>query len=1494
MPSDDEFVLSNSEDEVVPTTTRKRATSSQSRTNEGAENDRSASPSSSSSSVPATADGGGTTVRSNASSQYQRLSPREHVLRRPDTYVGSIDRTTSNMWVYDSENEKLEYREVTYVPGLYKIFDEIIVNAADNKVRDPTMNTLKVTIDPGSNVISVFNNGKGIPVEIHDKEQIYIPELIFGNLLTSSNYDDNQRKVTGGRNGYGAKLCNIFSSEFTVETADKFQMKKYKQVWTDNMSKKQEPIVTNMKRPEEYTKITFKPDLQKFGMTEIDADIVAILKRRVYDMAGTVRDTKVFLNDERLKISGFKKYVDMYLSSSTSPDSESPTVVYEQVNDRWEVAFAISDEEFNQVSFVNNIATIRGGTHVNYIADTIVKAVNEDVQKKNKGAPIRPFQIKNFIRIFVSCQIENPSFDSQTKETLTTKVSNFGSQCTPSASFMTRVKKSGIIDKVLDLARTKADKQLSQTDSRGSRSRITGLPKLEDANKAGSKESHKCVLILTEGDSARSQALSGLSVVGRDYYGIFPLRGKLLNVREASHTQIMNNKEIQAIKKIMGLVHKKNYTDAKELRYGHLMIMTDQDPDGSHIKGLIINYLESTYPSLLKIPGFLIQFITPIVKCKRNRQELPFYTLPEYEYWKEANNNGRGWDIKYYKGLGTNDATEMKSYFSDLDRHMKYFHEIQDKDKGLIEMAFAKKKADMRKEWLRSYHPGIFMDYTVPRIPIDDFINKELIQFSMADNIRSIPSVVDGLKPGQRKVVYYCLKKNVTRQTKVSSLTGYVMSETAYHHGDNSLTQTIVNLAQNFVGSNNINLLMPHGQFGTRLEGGKDASAPRYLNTCLSPLARKLFKSEDDPLLNYQNEEGQWIEPDYYVPILPLVLINGAEGIGTGWSTNIPNYNPKDIAANLRRLLNNEPLLEISPWYRGFRGSIEKVTPDRYKVSGIINQISESKVEITELPVRFWTQDMKEFLEMGIAGSEKVKPFIKDYEGYHGVGNVHFQVTLTESGMREAQAESLESKFKIVRSQATSNMMAFDPSGRIKKYETVEEILRDFYEIRLRTYQRRKELLVADLERRFDIFSNQARFVHMIIENELVVSKKKRSVLVTELREKGFQPISKPNKGREADMEAERARENGEDSPEALEDSSSDFNYLLSMAIWSLTYEKYLELLKKRDNVMAELDALIKLTPKDLYLQDLEEFEFTWDKVMEEINQSMLDDEESSNGFVGSTKPSTTRRRNTGVRKKVKAEETGDNGIESLSTRHPSKSTTAKSTKVKNEEKDEPVSKTLKGNQQTLSFAKESGSSSNKLSPEDEGIKTPFSIAKGRSKKAGSSSLSSETDDNTNKGKKRSSSDSPSDDENSQTVKRTASRRGRPKATQTKTLFSSDDEEDLPSETIPGKSQTKLKSPFVDITNAKGNASKGKTTSIIDDEDFDDLPDSSTPKPKKTDTNEKVSASESPSRPRRTATRRAASTKNPIYIDSSMDESSFKDDSFMIGDNEDDDYEDDV
>ena len=305
------------------------------------------------------------------------------------------------------------------------------------------MDTIKVTLDKENNTISIQNNGKGIPVEIHKKEKVYVPELIFGHLLTSSNYDDDERKVTGGRNGYGAKLCNIFSTQFIVETADKVSGKKFKQVFSNNMSTRSEPSITSNSRKEEYTKITFKPDLVKFGMNGIDDDTESLLKKRVYDMAGTVRNVKVYLNEERIHIKNFRQYIDLYLGSNDSNillSNNKPPVVHEIVNDRWEVAFTLSDGQFQQVSFVNSICTYKGGNHVNYVSDQLAAKLVDAIQKKNKAAPVKAFQIKNHMWLFVNCLIENPAFDSQTKENMTLKQSAFGSKCPLTDDFMNKGK----------------------------------------------------------------------------------------------------------------------------------------------------------------------------------------------------------------------------------------------------------------------------------------------------------------------------------------------------------------------------------------------------------------------------------------------------------------------------------------------------------------------------------------------------------------------------------------------------------------------------------------------------------------------------------------------------------------------------------------------------------------------------------------------------------------------------------------------------------------------------------------------------------------------------------------------------------------------------------------------------------------------------------------------------------------------------------------------
>ena len=1001
---------------------------------------------------------------SKSTETYQKLTQLEHIIKRPDTYIGSVEAQEKQMWVYNSELESMEMRTVTFVPGLYKIFDEIVVNAADNKQRDKNMDTVKVTIDREQGEISVYNNGRGIPIEIHEKEMIYIPEMIFGHLLTSSNYDDDAAKVTGGRNGYGAKLCNVFSTSFTLETADSKTKKKYTQTWTDNMSKMgKASMVAN--KGDDFTKITFKPDFARFGMHGIDDDFEALVKRRVYDLAGTSKGVKVWLNGERIKVTSFKKYMEMYTKAikrerGDEAANDTSDIITDNQGDRWEIGFAVSDGTFQQVSFVNSIATTSGGTHVNYIADQICTKLLEIVKKKknNKAAALKISQIRNHIFLFVNCLIVNPAFTSQTKEQLTTKSSQFGSKCLVSDDFLKKIAKTEVVTNILHFAEQKADQILKKSD--GNRRNRMDNPKLTDANKAGTKDGWKCTLILTEGDSAKGLAIAGRSVVSPDLFGVYPLRGKLLNVRDASIDQIAKNAEIQNIKNFIGLKHKASYTDCKNLRYGHIMIMTDQDHDGSHIKGLLINFLQVQFPSLLKIPEFLVEFITPIVKVykgspKQPKQVQTFFTMPEYEAWKELHTHERGWEHKYYKGLGTSTTEEAQIYFRDIDNHLKEFHVMQESEVDLIELAFSKKKADERKEWLRQFKPGTYLDHSDKVVSYTNFVNKELILFSMADNLRSIPSVVDGLKPGQRKVLYTCFKRNLKKDMKVVELAGSISGLTAYQHGEASLQGTIVGLAQTFVGSNNVNCLEPSGNFGSRLQGGSDCASARYIYTRLSPFARKIFHPADEPLLTYNTDDEHTIEPEVYVPVVPMVLINGADGIGTGWSSSIPNYNPEDIVENLKVMMAGEEVKPMTPWFRDFKGSVTQVASDRYKFSGIARQSGDNEVEITELPVRMWTQDFKDKI-VEIIKAEKQPSFIKDYDDYNTHKDVHFVIKMEDKHMKLALEEGLEEKFKLTKSIATSNLVAFDAEGRITKYANVEDILKEFYNIRIKFYEKRK------------------------------------------------------------------------------------------------------------------------------------------------------------------------------------------------------------------------------------------------------------------------------------------------------------------------------------------------------------------------------------------------------------------------------------------------------
>lgn len=511
-------------------------------------------------------------------------------------------------------------------------------------------------------------------------------------------------------------------------------------------------------------------------------------------------------------------------------------------------------------------------------------------------------------------------------------------------------------------------------------------------------------------------------------------------------------------------------------------------------------------------------------------------------------------------------------------------------------------------------------------------MNKELVLFSNLDNERSIPSLVDGFKPGQRKVLFSCFKRNLQKEIKVAQLAGSVAELSSYHHGEQSLMSTIINLAQNFVGSNNLNLLQPIGQFGTRLHGGKDAASPRYIFTNLSPLTRYLFNAKDDPLLNYINDDGQFVEPDFYCPILPMVLVNGAEGIGTGWAVKIPNYDVRGVISNLLRLLKKQDLVEMKPHYKNFRGCIDKIDDTKYLVSGEIAILDDDdeggkkgndmhSVEITELPVGVWTQWYKESVlepyltgetsqtndaksgQAGAASSTTAnQPLIADYKEYHTDCTVRFVVRLTGKQFQHASQQGLHKFFKLQKQISLNNMVLFDSKGCLRKYDSPLDILKEFYEVRLRMYGKRKEYLESMFGAECAKLDMIARFIVEKCDNKIKVENLKRNDLIKMLGDRGYlsDPVKKWKEkiGKEKGYVHESVANLDKDEETSDVDSKSnqDFNYLLSMPLWNLTLEKKEEILKQQKQKSAELKALQAKTPEQLWLDDLDEFKTELDK----------------------------------------------------------------------------------------------------------------------------------------------------------------------------------------------------------------------------------------------------------------------------------------------------------
>ena len=1130
------------------------------------------------------------TTESALAEQYQQKTDKQHILDNPDTYIGSVENVDASMWVYNDETNRIVLRDIEYIPGLYKLFDEGIVNCRDHVVRMIQSNQLEkkfvtyieTKVEEDGTII-MTNDGNGIDIAKHPEYDIWIPEMVFGHLRTSTNYNKNEKRIVGGKNGFGFKLVLIWSTYGRVETVDHIRGLKYVQEFHNNLDKLDPPKITKISSSKPYTKVSFKPDYQRLSIQGLTSDMLALLKKRVYDIGAvtdhSIKKVKISYNSNVVPVKNFQQYIDLYIGPR-----DTGKRVYENPDERWEYAVAISPtHEYMQVSFVNGICTFKGGKHVDYITGQIVRKLCDYIEKKKK-VKVNSTAIKEQLILFLRCDIENPSFDSQTKDYMNTPSAKFGSNCTVSDNFIEKVAKMGVMDTACSLTEAKENKLVKKTD--GSKTKnVRGIANFIDANFSGTVNSKDCILILCEGLSALSGIVSGLSSDDRNTIGIYPLKGKLLNVRGEQVKKIAENKEINDIKKILGLESGKEYNSIQDvhkyLRYGKVMYMTDQDLDGSHIKGLCINLFHSEWGSLTQIPGFLSFMNTPILRAKKGSQLKLFYNDGEYNQWKESlgENGTNGWTIKYFKGLGTSTSSEFKEYFA--NKKVVDFVYAGPNSDDTIDKIFNKKRADDRKAWLENYDKSAYLDTNQLSIQYEQFINNEMIHFSTYDCARSIPNMVDGLKISLRKILFSAFKRKLTSEIKVAQFSGYVSEHSAYHHGEASLNGAIVNMAQNYVGSNNINLLLPNGQFGTRLHGGDDSASERYIFTQLNLLTRSIFPDVDDAVLNYLNDDGTIVEPEYYVPIIPFALMNGISGIGTGFSCSIPPFNPTQIINYLQNMLKNKSNegTEFVPYYEGFKGTVKKIEDKKFLIKGCYEKIADDKIRITELPVGTWTMPYTSFLETLVDGvidnktGKRNAPLLKDFSSICTEVNVDITVIFPRGKLNDLEsivdANGVNGVEKLLKLQTTvsgTNMHMFDKDCKLHKYDSVEEIILDFYEVRIGVYQKRKDYQLDDMRRKLLRLSNRAKYIQENLNGTIDLRRMKTDAVNELLTKKNYDKIE------------------------------GDFKYLVKMPMDSVTEENVANIMNEKANTEVNIETLMKTNVETIWYRELNALETEYKK----------------------------------------------------------------------------------------------------------------------------------------------------------------------------------------------------------------------------------------------------------------------------------------------------------
>lgn len=1101
--------------------------------------------------------------------EYKQLELREHIRNIPDTYLGSDAWVKRGAHLWNPETESIYYSEITVPMAMERTFIEIISNTADNvtRSRHRGVNPGKIEVHLSSTMIVIRNQGLPIAVDyVDESEGLYLPEMIFGRFLTSSNY--NTERIGNGRNGYGAKLTNVFSKFFQVTVGDNYHKKLYKQAWYDGMSVREDPVIKSYSGAP-FVEIKYCLDFERFECDSYPEEALQLFYRHAVDVAFTTKaevHVTVYDDSELEDVADWStslpkvvqsKYKDLTIKEYTSfhHGKDAKAIYYSEWPEGTEVKgkpgsqkakdttplfeFAAVDTSPQQdadgrevhMSFINGIHTFSGGVHLRHLVKTLypmilseAREILEGKKRKSSSVKLTSTHIHPHVSLIFSCWMKNPKFSSQMKDFLTDPAPKF--KLPPEIA--APVRKWELVLKLQQNIESRMEKKLKSTDGK-KRLRIITDNAIQSRYVYSGRRGAPGPLVLcaVEGKSAGGYT-KVLAEKWPDKYclGYIPFRGVPLNVMNASAEQLLNNEEFKLLKASLGLVEGTDYTDEKQLRklfYDRFIIIADKDADGAHIAGLILLYFFCRFPSLLKV-GFVSIMHTPIVSAYSNsgKDRKHFYSEKEFRRWHAK--HGSGYKVKYRKGLGSSSEKDIEDELRDGIRITTVVH-YDDKDTDAMRLAFDIKRSSDRRDWLQKWSGQATIPIEdIEEISLSEFINEEYIRYPWISIVRSLPSI-DGFKDAPRKVLYTTFKHwGVKKQSLLSKLrksdeknlsaidlltssqkvvntakefmkTGRFANKTAqetdYAHGENNLNGVIQTMTHAFVGSNNMPFFKAEGMMGTRSRGGKDAADPRYTQISPSEWLNYVFKANDIDLTGYRNVNGEDTEFNWALPIIPLHVINGVEGISFAYSSWIPPHHPLEVIAWLRQWLHyydhptEEEMFidEIYPYYHGFKGKItvvEKVNKDGTTKNSLVTEgcytrDGRGKITITELPIGLWGSRYHK--KLGKLLEEKK---ITDFHVLNHTDMNSFEI---HGWIGEVDTKTLG----IKKTYSLDYMRLLDADGHVRRYESISELLNGFAEWRIKFFAIRRDIIKQDIEAQLQECKDYIKLVKAVRDGELIV-----------------------------------------------------------------------------------------------------------------------------------------------------------------------------------------------------------------------------------------------------------------------------------------------------------------------------------------------------------------------------------------------------------------------